>query len=110
MMTEINLPCATIVVNPAVSVAQGGDAEASECFDLSDETHRQLRRYQNRVWKESTALFPSREADRITDRSVRNVITRAAEEAGVRPYRIEGGVVSRPKSHRIRSGTRLPFG
>jgi integrase len=27
----------------------------------------------------------------MTARSVRNVVTRAAEEAGVRPYRIEGG-------------------
>jgi integrase len=27
----------------------------------------------------------------MTDRSVRNVVTRAAATAGVRPYRIEGG-------------------
>lgn len=50
----------------------------------------QLRRYRNRVWNESEA-FLSREADRMTDRFARNVIMRAAKEAGVRPYRTEGG-------------------
>jgi integrase len=45
----------------------------------------------NRVWKETDALFPSRQSDRMTDRSVRNVVTKAAELASVRPYRIEGG-------------------
>lgn len=72
------------------SEIQKGNPGASY-LDLSDETRRQLRRYRNRVWKESTALFPSREADRMTERSVRNVITRVAEEAGICPHRIEGG-------------------
>ncbi|WP_409025372.1 tyrosine-type recombinase/integrase [Halalkalicoccus salilacus] len=43
-------------------------------------------------------LFPSRQSARMTDRSVRNTVTRVAEEAGVRPYRIEGG---RGKSHEV---------
>lgn len=60
-------------------------------LDLDDETRRQLRRYRNRVWKESDALFPSRQSDRMTDRSVRNVVTKAAELANVRLYRIDGG-------------------
>jgi integrase len=72
------------------SEIQKGNPGASY-LDLADETRRQLRRYQNRVWKDSEALFPSRQSDRMTDRSVRNVVTRVAEEAGVRPYRIEGG-------------------
>ena len=72
------------------SEIQKGNPGASY-LDLAGETRRQLRRYQNRVWKESEALFPSRQSDRMTDRSVRNVVTRAAAAAGVRPYRIEGG-------------------
>jgi integrase len=76
---------------------QKGNPGASY-LDLADETRRQLRRYQNRVWKDSEALFPSRQSERMTARSVRNVVTRAAEEASVRPYRIEGG---RGKSHEV---------
>ena len=72
------------------SEIQKGNPGASY-LDLAAETRRQLRRYQNRVWTDSTALFPSRQSDRMTDRSVRNVVTRAAVEADVRPYRIEGG-------------------
>lgn len=72
------------------SSIQKGNPGASY-LDLSDETHRQLRRYQNRVWKETGALFPSRVADRMMARSVRNVVTRVAEEADVHPYRIDGG-------------------
>jgi len=72
------------------SEIQKGDPGASY-LDLNDETRRQLRRYRNRVWKDSEAVFPSRQADRMTDRSVRNVVTKAAKIAEVRPYRIEGG-------------------
>jgi integrase/recombinase XerC len=79
------------------SEIQKGNPGASY-LDLADETRRQLRRYRNRVWKDNKALFPSRQSDRMTDRSVRNVVTRVAEEAGVRPYRIEGG---RGKSHEV---------
>lgn len=43
------------------------------------------------MWKESGALFPSRHSERMSDRSVRNVVTKAAELANVRLYRIEGG-------------------
>lgn len=60
-------------------------------LDLANEIRRQLHRYQNRAWKGSEALFPSRQSNCMTDRSVRNVVTQAAEEANVRPYRIEGG-------------------
>lgn len=72
------------------SEIQKGNPGASY-LDLAAETRRQLRRYRNRVWKESEALFPSRQSARMTDRSVRSAVTRAAVEASVRPYRIEGG-------------------
>ncbi|MFC6906854.1 tyrosine-type recombinase/integrase [Halalkalicoccus tibetensis] len=49
-------------------------------------------------WNKSKALFPSRQSDRMTDRSIRNTVTRVAKEAGVCSYWIEGG---RDKSHEM---------
>ncbi|WP_226043522.1 tyrosine-type recombinase/integrase [Natrinema sp. DC36] len=60
-------------------------------IDLDDETSRQLRRYKNRRWKETEAVFPSRQSDRMTTRSVRNTIKRIADVADVEPQLIEGG-------------------
>ena len=79
------------------SEIQKGNPGASY-LALAAETRRQFRRYQKCVWKDSEALFPSRQSDRMADRSVRNVITRVAEEAGVRPSRIEG---ERGDSHEV---------
>lgn len=59
-------------------------------IELADETVRSIQLYLDTRWKESPALFPSRQRDRMTDESVRNVVTRAAEEAGVRPYTVTG--------------------
>ncbi len=84
---ELYLPSEIQIGNPGASY-----------LDLADETLRQLRRYRNRVWKNGEALFLSRQSDRMIDRSVRNTVTRVAEEADVRPYRIEGG---RGKSHEV---------
>jgi endo-1,4-beta-xylanase len=43
------------------------------------------------IWKDSAYLFPSRQKDQITTRSVRNVVKRAAIEADVQPYKYENG-------------------
>jgi integrase/recombinase XerC/integrase/recombinase XerD len=60
-------------------------------LDVDREVCRDLRRYLDRRWKDPDALLPSRQADRMSTESVRNVITRLAHEADVRPFLEEGG-------------------
>jgi integrase len=49
-------------------------------------TQRSLNTFIDNRWKESAYLFPSRQSEQITTRSVRNVVKRLAREAEVRPY------------------------
>jgi integrase/recombinase XerD len=55
------------------------------------DTVSRLRSYLNNRWRESEALFPSRQADRMSTESVRRVVRSLAVEADVRPQSIEGG-------------------
>jgi len=57
---------------------------------LSDDTARLLSAYLNTRWKESSALFPSRSSNRISEQGVRNMLHKIAEEAEIRPYKIDG--------------------
>jgi len=57
---------------------------------LSKDTARLLSAYLNSRWKDPQALFPSRSSDRISEQGVRNMLHKIAEEAGVRPYKIDG--------------------
>jgi len=57
---------------------------------LKDENLRTLRSYLQNRWKESKALFPSTHSDRITERSVRNLVKKLAKEAEIKPYTIHG--------------------
>ena len=57
---------------------------------LADETVRTLRMYLGGRWKESPALWPSRQAERMSTESVRNVVRAAAVAAGVRPLTLAG--------------------
>ena len=59
-------------------------------IELASETVRTLRTYLSNRWKDSLALFPSRQSERMTKESVRNVVTKAAESAQVRPYTTGG--------------------
>jgi integrase/recombinase XerC/integrase/recombinase XerD len=59
--------------------------------DATADTVRRLRSYLSGRWKESPALFPSRQSDRMTTESVRRVVRTLAERADVEPYRAEGG-------------------
>ena len=59
-------------------------------IELADETVRTLRQYLNTRWRDSPALFPSRQSDRMTTESVRNVVRDAAEAAEIRPYTVKG--------------------
>lgn len=57
----------------------------------TSDTVSRLRSYLNNRWRDSDALFPSRQADRMTPESVRRAVRSAAESAAVEPQRIEGG-------------------
>jgi len=59
-------------------------------IQLAGETVRILRQYINTRWRDSPALFPSRQSDRMTTESVRNVVRDAAVAAEVRPYSTTG--------------------
>lgn len=57
---------------------------------LADETIRTLRMYLTNRWKDVNAVFPSRQSDRMTTESARNVVRNAAIAADVRPYTLRG--------------------
>jgi len=59
-------------------------------IELAGETLRTLRTYLSNRWKDPEALFPSRQSDRMTTESVRNVVRDAAIDAGIEPYTIDG--------------------
>ena len=59
--------------------------------ELSQDTIRTLRSYLNSRWKDTEALFPSRSSDRITTRSVRNLVEKLAIEADIQPHKASGG-------------------
>jgi integrase/recombinase XerC/integrase/recombinase XerD len=58
---------------------------------LSSDTTRLLSSYLSGRWKDSEALFPSRSSDRISTQGVRNIVSKAAADAGVEPYLVGGG-------------------
>ncbi len=58
----------------------------------TEDTVPRLRAYLNNRWKDSDAIFPSRQSDRMTTESVRRVIRSLAEEANVQPHSVEGGL------------------
>lgn len=59
-------------------------------IELADETVRTLRMYLAGRWKDTTALWPSRQSDRMSTESVRNVVRDAAVAADVQPMTVAG--------------------
>jgi len=59
-------------------------------IELADETVRTLRQYLNTRWKGSPAFFPSRQSDRMSTESVRNVVRDASEDAEIHPFTVKG--------------------
>ena len=57
---------------------------------LAPDTQRALSAYLNSRWKDSEALFVSREADRLTTQGVRDLLRTVAREAGVEPFLVDG--------------------
>lgn len=75
------------------AAAQKGNAPevTLELGKWGADSSRLLRRYLRDRWKDSPALFPSRESDRMTGRSIARAVRRAAELAGVEPQVVGGG-------------------
>ena len=55
-------------------------------MELAPDTVRTIQMFRKSVWKDSDYLFPSRQADTMTEQAVRNVMRNAAEDADVTPY------------------------
>jgi integrase/recombinase XerC/integrase/recombinase XerD len=73
---------------------------------LADDTTRLLSAYLTNRWKDSAALFPSRPSDRISEQGIRNMLHKIAEEAEIRPYKIDGtrGDADDVTPHALRHG------
>lgn len=73
------------------STIQKGDAPAAT-LDLGKyaaDSTRALRRYLRDRWKDTDALFPSRQADRMNPRSISRAVTRAAQLGEVVPQAVD---------------------
>lgn len=60
---------------------------------LKSETLRTLKKYLNDRWyqgKETDALFPGRSSDRISTQGIRNLVSKDAEYAEIRPHSTQG--------------------
>jgi integrase/recombinase XerC/integrase/recombinase XerD len=73
-------------------------------IELDGETVRTLQTYLNDRWKDPESLFPSRQSDRMTTESVRNVVSNAAEDAQISPYGVgkDRGTPSDVSPHTLR--------
>lgn len=71
--------------------------------ELASDTLRTLDQFLSTRWKDGEPVFPSRQSDRMTTESVRNVVSRAARHAEVRPYTLRGrGTPSDVTPHTLR--------
>ena len=59
-------------------------------IDLDSDTTRTVNAYLNSRWKETTALFPSRKADRISEQGIRYMLHKVAEVADISPWKVDG--------------------
>ena len=73
------------VLRMQASIQKGGGPGPAE-LELDWDTGTTLDRYLTRRPWDTDALFPSRQADRMTASSVRRAVKNAAERAGVSPY------------------------
>lgn len=89
---DVDFDDSVIVLSPEQQKQYPNDNEPNiERIELAPSTIRTLRSYLNNRWKDTPALFPSRSADRITTRSVRNLVEKLAREAEIEPHGATGG-------------------
>jgi integrase/recombinase XerC/integrase/recombinase XerD len=82
------------VINLPASIQKDYPNENSPedtAIGLADETVRTLRMYLQSRWKDTEALFPSRQNDRISNQSIRDLVANAAQSAEIRPYSAGNG-------------------
>jgi integrase/recombinase XerC/integrase/recombinase XerD len=63
---------------------------APATLELASDVSRLLSSYLTNRWKDSSALFPSRSAARITTQGVRDAVRKISVAAGVEPYLLDG--------------------
>lgn len=68
---------------------KGAPGDAS--LDLGSDAARQLRRFQRTRYKDTEAVFYTRQSARATERTIRNVVTDVAVNAEVQPHVVGGG-------------------
>jgi integrase/recombinase XerC/integrase/recombinase XerD len=75
-------------------------------LEVADDTARLLSAYLTNRWKDTPALFPARSSDRISEQGIRNMLHKIADEAGIRPYKIDGsrGTTDDVTPHALRHG------
>jgi integrase len=77
------------------SIQKGNVPEATiELGKWGSDSTRLLRRYLRDRWKDTDALFPSRQSDRMSGRTIARAVKRMAEIADVSPQVIGGGTGS----------------
>lgn len=67
------------------------DSPSATAIELGGDCARRVRTWLSTRWKDSDALFPSRESERMSAEQIRNVVKQLAERADVRPYLADGG-------------------
>jgi len=88
---HVDLDDGVIVLPAAIQKDYPTDRSPSYTeIELDDETVRTLRMYLAGRWKDTGALWPSRQSDRMSTESVRNVVRDAAVDADVRPLTLAG--------------------
>ena len=94
-------------MNIGAAPGPGGSRASDSALDLgkygADSTCA-LRRYLRDRWKDTEALFPSRQADRMSARSISRAVTRAAEIGDVAPQVVDGseGAPDQVTAHTLR--------
>lgn len=75
-------------------------------LELADDTARLLSAYLTNRWKDTSALFPARSSDRISEQGVRDMLHKIADEAEIHPFKIDGsrGTPDDVTPHALRHG------
>jgi integrase/recombinase XerC/integrase/recombinase XerD len=75
-------------------------------LELSDDTARLPSAYLTNRWKDTSALFPARSSDRISEQGILDMLHKIADEAEIRPFKIEGsrGTPDDLTPHALRHG------
>lgn len=88
---DVNLDNGTAYLSSEIQKGSNPPPATLELGKWGFDAFRTLRRYLTRRWKETEALFPSRQSDRMTGRTVNNRVKTLAKFAEVKPRLASGG-------------------